>query len=204
MFERFTEAARRVVVLAQEEARMLNHHYIGTEHLMLGLVHQGEGVAGQAFESLGISLTGVRGQVEEIVGVGRDEPSGHIPFTPRAKTALELSLREALQLKHQYIGAEHLLLGLLTEGSGVGIQAIERLGVSRVRLRQEILLTIGEKEPAAGPTSGEHPTARARGAESPTVGEVAAIIEENARLHRELARLRTLLRRHGIDAGQSS
>src|SRR5215210_7659636 len=109
MFERFTDRARRVVVLAQEEARMLNHNYIGTEHILLGLIHEGEGVAAKALESLGISLEGVRQQA----------PSGHIPFTPRAKKVLELSLREALQLGHNYIGTEHILLGLIREGEGV-------------------------------------------------------------------------------------
>src|SRR6266545_2939552 len=116
MFERFTDRARRVVVLAQEEARMLNHNYIGTEHILLGLIHEGEGVAAKALESLGIALEGVRQQVEEIIGQGQHAPSGHIPFTPRAKKVLELSLREALQLGHNYIGTEHILLGLIREG----------------------------------------------------------------------------------------
>ena len=109
MFERFTDRARRVVVLAQEEARMLNHNYIGTEHILLGLIHEGEGVAAKGLESLGISLEAVRSQVEEIIGQGQQAPSGHIPFTPRAKKVLELSLREALQLGHNYIGTEHIL-----------------------------------------------------------------------------------------------
>ena len=117
MFERFTDRARRVVVLAQEEARMLNHNYIGTEHILLGLIHEGEGVAAKSLESLGISLEGVRSQVEEIIGQGQQAPSGHIPFTPRAKKVLELSLREALQLGHNYIGTEHILLGLISTQS---------------------------------------------------------------------------------------
>src|SRR5690242_3219062 len=111
MFERFSQRARRVVVLAQEEARMLNHNYIGTEHILLGLIREGEGVAAKALESLGISLEAVRQQVEEIIGQGQQAPSGHIPFTPRAKKVLELSLREALQLGHNYIGTDHILLG---------------------------------------------------------------------------------------------
>jgi ATP-dependent Clp protease ATP-binding subunit ClpA len=115
VFERFTDRARRVVVLAQEEARLLNHNYIGTEHILLGLIHEGEGVAAKALESLGISLEAVRNQVEEIIGQGGSSPSGHIPFTPRAKKVLELSLREALQLGHNYIGTEHILLGLIRE-----------------------------------------------------------------------------------------
>ena len=128
MFERFTDRARRVVVLAQEEARLLNHSYIGTEHILLGLIHEGEGVAAKALESLGISLEAVRSQVEEIIGQGGSSPSGHIPFTPRAKKVLELSLREALQLGHNYIGTEHILLGLIREGEGVAAQVLVKLG----------------------------------------------------------------------------
>src|SRR6202000_443417 len=128
MFERFTDRARRVVVLAQEEARMLNHNYIGTEHILLGLIHEGEGVAAKALESLGISLEAGRQQVEEIIGQGQQAPSGHIPFTPRAKKVLELSLREALQLGHNYIGTEHILLGLIREGEGVAAQVLVKLG----------------------------------------------------------------------------
>src|SRR6266851_2988220 len=128
MFERFTDRARRVVVLAQEEARTLNHNYIGTEHVLLGLIHEGEGVAAKALESLGISLEAVRQQVEEIIGQGPRAPSGHIPFTPRAKKVLELALREALQLGHNYIGTEHILLGLLREGEGVAAQVLDQFG----------------------------------------------------------------------------
>ncbi|RLK59822.1 ATP-dependent Clp protease ATP-binding subunit [Actinokineospora cianjurensis] len=139
MFERFTDRARRVVVLAQEEARMLNHNYIGTEHILLGLIHEGEGVAAKALESLGIALEGVRQQVEEIIGQGQHAPSGHIPFTPRAKKVLELSLREALQLGHNYIGTEHILLGLIREGEGVAAQVLVKLGADLNRVRQQVL-----------------------------------------------------------------
>jgi len=139
MFERFTDRARRVVVLAQEEARMLNHNYIGTEHILLGLIHEGEGVAAKALESLGIALEGVRAQVEEIIGQGQQAPSGHIPFTPRAKKVLELSLREALQLGHNYIGTEHILLGLIREGEGVAAQVLQKLGADLNRVRQQVL-----------------------------------------------------------------
>ena len=145
MFERFTDRARRVVVLAQEEARLLNHNYIGTEHILLGLIHEGEGVAAKALESLGISLDAVRGQVEEIIGQGGSAPSGHIPFTPRAKKVLELSLREALQLGHNYIGTEHILLGLIREGEGVAAMAkvVEhKLVVNRVL---ELLVVVKSK-----------------------------------------------------------
>ena len=138
MFERFTDRARRVVVLAQEEARMLNHNYIGTEHILLGLIHEGEGVAAKSLESLGISLEGVRSQVEEIIGQGQQAPSGHIPFTPRAKKVLELSLREALQLGHNYIGTEHILLGLIREGEGVAAQVLVKLGAELTRVRQQV------------------------------------------------------------------
>jgi ATP-dependent Clp protease ATP-binding subunit ClpC len=139
MFERFTDRARRVVVLAQEEARMLSHNYIGTEHILLGLIHEGEGVAAKALESLGISLEAVRSQVEEIIGQGQQAPSGHIPFTPRAKKVLELSLREALQLGHNYIGTEHILLGLIREGEGVAAQVLVKLGADLNKVRQQVI-----------------------------------------------------------------
>ena len=139
MFERFTDRARRVVVLAQEEARMLNHNYIGTEHILLGLIHEGEGVAAKGLEALGISLEAVRSQVEEIIGQGQQAPSGHIPFTPRAKKVLELSLREALQLGHNYIGTEHILLGLIREGEGVAAQVLVKLGADLNRVRQQVI-----------------------------------------------------------------
>ena len=159
MFERFTDRARRVVVLAQEEARLLNHNYIGTEHILLGLIHEGEGVAAKALESLGISLEAVRAQVEEIIGHGGQAPSGHIPFTPRAKKVLELSLREALQLGHNYIGTEHILLGLIREGEGVAAQVLVKLGADLSRVRQQVIQLLsgyaggGGKE-TAGATSG--------------------------------------------------
>jgi len=142
MFERFTERARRVVVLAQEEARMLNHNYIGTEHILLGLAREGEGVAARALESLGISLEAVRQQVEEIIGRGQEAPSGHIPFTPRAKKVLELSLREAQRLGDDHIGTEHILLGLVREGEGVGAQILERQGASLDRVQAQVLATV--------------------------------------------------------------
>ncbi len=139
MFEKFTDKARRVVVLAQEEAKMLNHNYIGTEHLLLGLIHEGEGVAAKALEALGISLESVREQVQEIIGQGQTPPTGHIPFTPRAKKVLELSLREALQLGHSYIGTEHLLLGLIREGEGVAAQVLTKLGADTNKVRQQVV-----------------------------------------------------------------
>ncbi len=156
MFERFTDRARRVVVLAQEEARMLSHNYIGTEHILLGLIHEGEGVAAKALESLDISLEAVRAQVEERVGQGQQAPSGHIPFTPRAKKVLELSLREALQLGHSYIGTEHILLGLIREGEGVAAQVLQQLGADLNRVRQQViqLLSGFQGKEAAGAGTG--------------------------------------------------
>jgi ATP-dependent Clp protease ATP-binding subunit ClpA len=127
MFERFSDRARRVVVLAQEEARRLNHNYIGTEHILLALIHEGEGVAAKAMESLGITLEAARQQVEQIIGRGPEAPPGHIPFTPRAKKVLELSLREAIQLGHIYVGTEHILLGLIREDDGVAVQILAEL-----------------------------------------------------------------------------
>jgi len=138
VFERFTDRARSVVVFAQEEARMLNHDYIGTEHILLGLIHEGEGVAAKALESLGISLEAVRSQVEEIIGRRDSAPTSHIPFTPRAKKVLELSLREAIQLGHNYIGTEHILLGLIREGEGVAAQVLQKLGAELKRVRQKV------------------------------------------------------------------
>jgi hypothetical protein len=155
VFERFTDASRRVVVLAQEEARRLNHNYIGTEHILLGLLHEGDGVAATALVSLGISLDVVRSQVEKIIGQGGSSPTGHIPFTPRAKKVLELSLREALQLGHNYIGTEHILLGLIREGEGVAAQVLVKLGADLSRVRQQVIQLLsgysgpGPAEPVA-------------------------------------------------------
>jgi ATP-dependent Clp protease ATP-binding subunit ClpC len=154
MFERFTDRARRVVVLAQEEARMLNHNYIGTEHILLGLIHEGEGVAAKSLESLGVSLESVRSQVEEIIGQGQQAPSGHIPFTPRAKKVLELSLREALQLGHNYIGTEHILLGLIREGEGVAAQVLVKLGADLNRVRQQVIQLLSGYQGKEPLTSG--------------------------------------------------
>src|SRR5437867_2380669 len=155
MFERFTDRARRVVVLAQEEARVLHHDHIGTEHILLGLIRGGEGVAAEALESLGISLEAVRQHVGEITGQGQRAPSGHIPFTPRATKVLELSLREALQLGHNYIGTEHILLGLIRDGEGVAAQVLQKLGADLNRVRQQVIqllsgYTGGKGEAAPG------------------------------------------------------
>ena len=160
MFERFTDRARRVVVLAQEEARMLNHNYIGTEHLLLGLVHEGEGIAARALESLGITLNSVREQVQDIIGPGANAPSGHIPFTPRAKKVLELSMREAIQLNHGYIGTEHILLGMVRANEGVANQVLAKLGVEPAAVRQAVMDLIsgypgnGDSKETAGVGAG--------------------------------------------------
>ncbi|GAA4775786.1 ATP-dependent Clp protease ATP-binding subunit [Microbacterium gilvum] len=166
MFERFTDRARRVVVLAQEEAKMLNHNYIGTEHILLGLIHEGEGVAAKALESLGISLDAVREQVQDIIGQGQQQPTGHIPFTPRAKKVLELSLREALQLGHNYIGTEHILLGLIREGEGVAAQVLVKLGADLNKVRQQVIQLLSGyqgKEPVGVAPSGQESQQAAQG-----------------------------------------
>jgi ATP-dependent Clp protease ATP-binding subunit ClpC len=150
MFERFTDRARRVVVLAQEEARLLNHNYIGTEHLLLGLIREDEGIAARALQRLDVSLEAVRSRVQEIIGVGASAQSGHIPFTPRAKKVLELSLREALQLGHDDIGTEHILLGLVREGEGVAAQVLVRLGVDLARVRHEVVQLLSSDAPTGG------------------------------------------------------
>jgi ATP-dependent Clp protease ATP-binding subunit ClpC len=247
VFERFTDRARRVLVLAQEEARLLNHNYIGTEHLLLGLIHEGEGVAATALESLGMSLEAVRSQVEEIIGQGQSAPTGHIPFTPRAKKVLELSLREAKQLGHNYIGTEHILLGLIREGEGVAAQVLVKLGAGLDRVRQQVIHVLSgsaaagmeagartrlvrmtvpeelrqaeeqlaqvrrEKEAAIDAEDFER-AAGLRDKERQLLGRLAeqertwtagvdleAVVQENDNLHREVERLRELLRQHGIE-----
>ena len=159
MFERFTDRARRVVVLAQEEARMLNHDYIGTEHILLALIHEENGVAAQALESLGITEEAARQQVEEITGRGQqDPPRGHIPFTPRAKKTLQLSMREAIALGHAYIGTEHILLGLVREDDGVAIRVLNGLGADPTRVRQQVIQRVHarrvQEEPGTGRATG--------------------------------------------------
>ena len=155
MFQRFSDSARRVVVLAQEEARKLNHNYIGTEHLLLGLIQEGEGIAAKALEAAQIELEAVRSQVVDVIGRGSSSPSGHIPFTPRAKKVLELSLREALQLGHNYIGTEHILLGLIREGEGVAAKVLVKLGTELERLRSQVLKSLSGGSPSAEMAGGE-------------------------------------------------
>jgi ATP-dependent Clp protease ATP-binding subunit ClpA len=157
VFERFTDRARRVIVLAQEEARLLGHDYVGTEHLLLGLAREGQGVAARVLEVLGVRLEALRSQVKEVIGQGQRAPSGHIPFTPRAKKVLELSLREALELGHDYIGTEHLLLGLIREGEGVAAQVLVNLGADLSRVRQQIIPVL-----SASAAGGKEAGARTR------------------------------------------
>ena len=181
VFERYTDRARRVVVLAQEEARMLNHNYIGTEHILLGLIHEGEGVAAKALESLGISLAAVRQQVEEIIGRGQQPLSGHFPFTPRANKVLELASREALHLGHNYIGTEHILLGLIREGEGVAAQVLVKLGADLNRVRQQVIQLL-HGYPGEAP-AGDRPR-RGKRARAQLMADAAARIDE---LDRRLA-----------------
>ena len=177
MFERFTDRARRVVVMAQEEARLLNHNYIGTEHILLGLIREGDGVAATALESLGISLDEVRQQVEEIIGRGEQAPSGHMPFTPRAKEVLELSLRESMQLGHDYISTEHILLGLIHERGGVAAQVLVTLGAGLNEVREQVIRLISGDQPQSGrraPREGA-PVSDVRAPLSVVQGRLAAL-----------------------------
>src|SRR6186997_1236913 len=188
MFERFTDRARRVVVLAQEEARMLNHNYIGTEHILLGLIHEGEGVAAKALESLGISLEAVRSQVEEIIGQGGSSPSGHIPFTPRAKKVLELSLRGALQLGHNYIGTEHILLGLIREGEGVAAQVLVKLGADLSRVRQQVIQLLSGYQGSGNAPGGSEKAGATAGGSGETQPTGSLVLDQFGRNLTQLAR----------------
>jgi len=170
VFERFTDRARRVVVLAQEEARLLRHDYIGTEHILLGLIHEGEDVAARALHALGVELEPVRREVEVTIGAGSKEPRGHIPFTPRAKKVLEMSLKEALSLRVNYIGTEHILLGLLREGEGVAAQVLHRQGVTLEMARQEVIALLAIDESAAAAVGDETARHRSRSPESSASG----------------------------------
>jgi ATP-dependent Clp protease ATP-binding subunit ClpA len=183
MFERFTDRARRVIVLAQEEARLLNHNYIGTEHILLGLAHEGQGVAARALESLGIQLQALRSQVEQVIGQGQQAPTGHIPFTPRAKKVLELSLRESQQLGHNYIGTEHLLLGLIREGEGVAAQVLVKLGADLSRVRQQVIQLLSGY--AGGKEAAEQAGARTRPVHMTVPEDLREAEEQLAELRRQ-------------------
>ena len=188
MFVRFTDRARRAVALAQEEARRLDHGYIGTEHLLLGLIREGEGVAARALEALGLRPDDLRGQIEEIIGRGDGTSTPHLPFTPQAKAVLHRTRQEALRLGHGYIGTEHLLLSLVREDRGVAAKVLARSGVGPAEVRQQVRAVLAGAGSPVGPDSWE-------------TLDLKAVIEENRQLHRELDRLRDLLRHHGIDPG---
>jgi ATP-dependent Clp protease ATP-binding subunit ClpC len=187
VFERFTDRARRVVVLAQEEARLLNHSYIGTEHILLGLLNEGEGIAAKALEGMGINLQGVRDQVVEIIGQGAQAPTGHIPFTPRAKKVLELSLREALQLGHNYIGTEHILLGLIREGEGVAAQVLQKLGAELTKVRNSVIQLLN----GAGSTE-EHGSAGGAPSGRESTPSGSTVLDQFGRNYTQMARERKL------------
>jgi ATP-dependent Clp protease ATP-binding subunit ClpC len=197
MFERFTERARRVVVLAQEEATELNHSYIGTEHLLLGLMRDSGSVAARALRELEISQDAVRERVIEIIGRGKQAPSGHIPFTPRAKKVLELSLREALQLNHSYIGTEHILLGLVGEGEGVAAQVLTKLGGSLSRVRDKVI----ELAPAG---TGEGPELSSQLRRAGSRGPLDAFLRRLEAIEERLAAIERHLGLPGGDAPPGS
>jgi hypothetical protein len=198
MFERFTDRARRVVVLAQEEARLLNHSHIGTEHIMLGLINEKEGVAAIALTELGISLEAARTEVIEVIGRGDEEPAAHIPFTPRAKKVLELSLREAMALAHNYIGTEHILLGLIREGEGVAAQVLVKLGADLDRVRQQVVqLLAGHSGPAERVAAG-YPRVAQEAVTSMVAGGPGAFQTEPAELVRVVPLAREVFRGFGV------
>jgi ATP-dependent Clp protease ATP-binding subunit ClpC len=201
MFERFTDRARRVIVLAQEESQRLSHNYIGTEHLLLGLLAERDGLAAQALESLNVTLTAAREQVEEIIGLGDQNPHGHIPFTPRAKKILELSLREALTTGSEVIDTQHLLLGLVDEGDGVGAQILERLGATAQAVRETVARLINA-EPEAAVVTGPGSEPRAVSVSRPLRIRADAPTEVKDLLLSIDRRLSAIERHLGIDAGR--
>jgi len=190
VFERFTDRARRVLTLAQEEARLRNHSFIGTEHILLGLIAEGGGLGAQALRSSGVSLEAARREVEETIGVSDTPPSGPPPFTPRAKKVLELSLREALELNHSYIGTEHMLLGLIREGQGVAATVLVRLGADPPRVRREVLRLISG---SGHQTLGDEITDDVRGASSPGFVPLAPCCPRCRAGVGETARTRTIV-----------
>lgn len=201
MFERFTDRARRVVVLAQEESQRLSHNYIGSEHLLLGLLAEREGVAARALESLNVTLTAAREQVEEIIGPGQQTPRGHIPFTPRAKKILELALREALTMGSEVINTEHLLLGLIDEGDGVGAQILQQRGATAQAVREAVARLISA-DPEAAEVTGPGSEPRAVSVGRRVLTRVDALTEVKDLLASIDRRLSAIERHLGIDAGQ--
>jgi ATP-dependent Clp protease ATP-binding subunit ClpC len=201
MFERFTDRARRVVVLAQEESQRFSHNYIGSEHLLLGLLAEREGVAARALESLNVTLIAAREQVEEIIGPGQQTPRGHIPFTPRAKKILELALREALTVGSEVINTEHLLLGLIDEGDGVGAQILQRLGATAQAVREAVARLISA-DPEAAEVTGPGSEPRAVSVTRQVRIRDDALTEVKDLLASIDRRLSAIERHLGIDAGQ--
>jgi ATP-dependent Clp protease ATP-binding subunit ClpC len=201
MFERFTDRARRVIVLAQEQSQRLSHNYIGSEHLLLGLLAEQEGVAARALQSLNVTLTAARELVEEIIGPGQQTPRGHIPFTPRAKKILELALREALTMGSEVINTEHLLLGLIDEGDGVGAQILQRLGATPQAVR-EAVATLITTEPQAAEVTGSESGPRAVSVGRRVLIPVDALTKVSDLLASIDRRLSAIERHLGIDAGQ--
>jgi ATP-dependent Clp protease ATP-binding subunit ClpA len=197
MLGRFTDSARRVIVLAHEEARTLNHTSIGTEHILLGLIREG-GEAMQALEALGLQLESVRQQVKEIIGQGEQARSGPVPFTARAKKVLELSLREAQWSGHSYIGPEHILVGLLREGDGVAAQVLLKLGADLKRVRIAVLRP--PRDPDQEPRDDDSSRDQRRAARRP----VPLLAERVRQLSEEIERLRALLRENGIDPDEGA
>jgi hypothetical protein len=201
MFEKFSERARRVMVLAQEEARFLDHDYIGTEHILIAIAHEGEGLAAKVLAGLNISETTARATALEIVGRGTKAPPGHIPFTPRSKRVLEYSLREALQLGHNYIGTEHILLAIIRDGEGVATQVLVKLGADLPRLRQLVF----DRQHSGSVVSeflagdGEPFLMQMPGRKHHLLGELENLLDENDRLYEQVRRLREKLRQHDID-----
>jgi ATP-dependent Clp protease ATP-binding subunit ClpC len=196
MFERFTDQARRAVVFAREEARRLEYNYIGTEHLLLGLCRETDGIAAKALRSLDVSIDDVRTQVERLIGRGRSAPIGRFPFNPRAKTVLELSMREALQLGHNYIGTEHLLLGLVREAESGAARLLAARGADLNAVRQEVARQLA--------TGAGDRAAAAKPSKEGLIADIEALYEEIVRLSREVHRLNELLRRHGIEPDEGT
>jgi hypothetical protein len=208
MFERFSKRARRVMVLAQEEARSLQHDYIGTEHVLIAILEEGDGVAAKVLANLNISAAAARATVLEVVGRGEKSPAGHIPFTPRSKRVLEYSLREALQLGHNYIGTEHLLLGIIRDGEGVAAQVLVKLGADLPKLRQQVCNWLEQRQRAQTAVSeflaedtevSSDSALRMPGRKHHLLSELESLLTENDHLYEQVRRLRAKLRRHDID-----
>lgn len=196
MLERFTDRAKRVIVLAQEEARLLKHNYVGTEHILLGLTHEGEGVAAKTLRSLDVSVEAVRRQVEEIIGQGEEEPSGEFPFTPRVQRVLDLSFQEAMEFGHTHIGTEHILLGLTDLDDGAAVQALVNLGATPTTVRSKVVELLAD----GAPNQDETLVIRARSPKPGTLRQLIGIFAESDQPAERARLLRELLQQRGLDA----